>query len=389
MRRLIAFLLAVVTMLSLCACGTPDNAETTPSTTVSTEPTLPPREDLQKLLSGRLVPELKTREEMLDILQKEVYGYMPPEPTELEFETLYDVVSTYAAGHARIREVTATCKVNGKPFSFKFRGVIPNSKDKVPFIIHIGMALGEHRYQPNEEIVDNGFAVFNFNYTSIASDDKDFTNGLAACLYENGERGNTDAGKLAMWAWAASRVMDYCQQELDHKLDYSRSAVAGHSRCGKAALLAGATDTRFQYVYSNNSGSTGAAISRLKSGEDVKRITSLFPYWFCPNYKQYAMKEMEMPFDQHYLLACIAPRKVLVGSAELDANADPVSEQLGCLAASPAFEKGFVCDGVARVGDEFFEGDIGYHLRKGAHYFSRADWQKLMKFINLHSAPAK
>ncbi len=389
MKRITLLLLALVMLFSLCACGTPDNANTTPSTTVSTEPTEAPREDLQKILNGRLVPELKSREEMLDILQKEVYGYMPPEPTELTFETQYDVVSTYAAGKAKIREVTATCKVNGKPFSFKFRGVIPNSADKVPFIIHIGMALGEHRYQPNEEIVDNGFAVFNFSYTSIATDDKDFTTGLAACLYENGERGDTDAGKVAMWAWAASRVMDYCQQELDHKLDYSRSGVAGHSRCAKAALLAGAMDTRFQFVYSNNSGSTGAAISRLKSGEDVKRITSLFPYWFCKNYKQYAQKEMEMPFDQHYLLASIAPRHVLVGSAVQDDNADPVSEQLGCLAASSAFQNGFVCDGVARAGDEFFEGDIGYHLRAGKHYFSREDWQKLIKFINIHSTPAK
>lgn len=389
MRRFIVLLLTFVMLLSLCACGAPDSAETTPSTTGSAEPSLPPRAELQPMLEKRNVPALKTREEMLDILQKEVYGYMPPAPTELKFETEYDVVSTYCAGKARIREVTATCLVNGNPFSFKFRGVIPNSTEKVPFIIHIGMALGEHRYQPNEEITDNGFAVFNFNYTSIASDDKDFTKGLAACLYPDGNRGETDAGKIAMWAWAASRVMDYCQQELDKKLDFTRSAVAGHSRCGKAALLAGATDTRFQYVYSNDSGSTGAALARLKLGEDVKRITGLFPYWFCTNYKQYALKETEMPFDQHYLLACIAPRHVLVGSAIEDENADPISEQLACLAASPAFEKGFVCDGAARAGDEFFEGDIGYHMRSGKHYFSREDWQKLMKFMNLHSTPAE
>ena len=392
MKRIAYFLLAIVMLLSLCACAAPDSADSTTGTTGTTgttEATEAPREDLQKLLTGRQVPQLKTRDEMLDILQKEVYGYMPPEPTELTFETDYDVVSTYAAGKAKIREVTVNCKVNGKPFSFKFRGVIPNGTGKFPFVIHIGMALGEHRYQPNEEIVDNGYAVFNFNYTSIATDDKDFTTGLAACLYENGQRGDTDAGKIAMWAWAASRVMDYCVQELDHKLDLNRGGVAGHSRCGKAALLAGAMDTRFQYVYSNDSGSTGAAISRLKTGEDVKRITSLFPYWFCKNYKQYAQKETEMPFDQHYLLASIAPRHVLVGSASSDSNADPVSEQLGCLAASPAFQNGFVCDGVARVGDEFFEGDIGYHLRKGAHYFSREDWQKLIKFVNYKSSQTK
>ncbi len=96
-----------------------------------------------------------------------------------------------------------------------------------------------------------------------------------------------------------------------------------------------------------------------------------------------------MPFDQHYLLACIAPRKVLVGSAAKDSTADPISEQLACLAASPAFENGFVCDGVAKPGDEFFEGDIGYHMREGTHYFHREDWLKLIKFVEYHTNKAK
>lgn len=65
-----------------------------------------------------------------------------------------------------------------------------------------------------------------------------------------------------------------------------------------------------------------------------------------------------MPFDQHYLIASIAPRYVCVGSASEDAWADPKSELLGCLAASSAYEKydkkGFVCDkNLAEVGDCF------------------------------------
>ena len=50
-----------------------------------------------------------------------------------------------------------------------------------------------------------------------------------------------------------------------------------------------------------------------------------------------------------------------------------------------AFEKGFICEKFpAGNGDEFFEGNIGYHLRKGCHYFSREDWLKLIKFVNMH-----
>ena len=96
MKRILCFLLTLVLVFGLCACSAPASADetTVPTTTGSTEPDPVVREDLQKLLSGRLVPELKTRDEMLDILQKEVYGYMPAEPTELTFTTEYDVVST-------------------------------------------------------------------------------------------------------------------------------------------------------------------------------------------------------------------------------------------------------------------------------------------------------
>ena len=91
-----------------------------------------------------------------------------------------------------------------------------------------------------------------------------------------------------------------------------------------------------------------------------------------------------MPFDQHYLLASIAPRPVLVGSASEDAWADPISEQLSCLAAAPAFGGDFQCDRPAQVGDAFLEGKVGYHLRKGLHYFSRTDWLRLMEFAAKH-----
>ena len=69
--------------------------------------------------------------------------------------------------------------------------------------------------------------------------------------------------------------------------------------------------------------------------------------------------------------------------AKEDAWAHPQSEQLACVAASPAFKNGFECENrFAEAGDEFFNGDLGYHMRKGTHYFSREDWQKLIRFVN-------
>ena len=193
-----------------------------------------------------------------------------------------------------------------------------------------------------------------------------------------------DPGKIAMWAWASHRVLDYAATLRD-VLDMSTAVVCGHSRLGKTALFAAATDTRFTHAYSNDSGCSGAAISRGKEGETAKAIYHVFPHWFCEGYEKYGDNEDAMPFDQHYLIASIAPRPVLVGSATEDAWADPVSEMLSCVAASPAFAHGLVYeDRLATPEDAYLEGDVGYHLRRGRHYFSREDWARLIRFVNLH-----
>ncbi|MBR5156617.1 MAG: hypothetical protein IKW59_02505 [Clostridia bacterium] len=342
---------------------------------------------LNQLLASKKLPPLGTKEEMLDILFKEEYGYMPPKPEKVTW-TETTVIRNFCAGKATLTKVDITSEFNGKSFTFPFYVTMPTKDGVYPFFIHINFRADvPDRYMPTEELVDNGFAVLSFGYKDVTSDNGDFTDGLAGVLYENGQRNSTDAGKLAMWAWAAHRVMDYaCTID---KLDKKCSVVCGHSRQGKTALLTAATDERFCFVHSNNSGCSGSAITRGKDGETVKDICKLASFWFCENYQQYIDNEENMPFDQHYLVASIAPRFVHIGSAETDIWADPVSEMLTCVAASPAFEKhnkkGFVCENrLPQVGDVYHEGSIGYHLRKGTHYFSREDWLLLIDFINRH-----
>ena len=341
---------------------------------------------MKNLIESRKLPPLRSREEMLDLMIENVYGHLPPKPTSISFDVKKNVVENFCAGKATCNLVTAKCTIGEKIFSFPFYACVLNGKTKQPFLIHVNFCGGEtNKYQPTEELIDNGFAVFSFDYQDVTSDNGDFTNGLAGFIYPDGIRHNpSDPGKIALWAWAAQRVMDYAET-LGDVLDFDHSVICGHSRLGKTALYAGATDERFKFTYSNESGCTGAAISREKVGEWVGRICNRYYFWFCEKYQSFADKESEMPFDQHYIVASIAPRKVLVGSAKEDSWADPVSEQLCCFAASSAFEKGFDCpDREAEAGEEFLSGDIGYHLREGLHYFSRLDWQKLIKFVNLH-----
>ncbi len=339
---------------------------------------------LNELISQRKLPPLLPRAEMLEILRNEIYGTMPEKPGKIEFIKRENVIKNFCAGKAQCDEITIKCTLERGEFSFPIYATIPSEGKNLPFFIHLNFRPDNpDRYMPTEEIIDNGFGLISLCYTDITSDDGDFENGLCSLLFDKGKRAPDSAGKLAVWAWAGQRALDYAET-LGEKLDINRSCVCGHSRLGKTALLAAATDERFAFAYSNDSGCSGAALSRDTTGETPADIIEKFPFWFCENYYKYASDVSKMPFDQHFLVASVAPRKVLIGSASDNWWADPASEFLTCVAASPAFKNGFVCeDRLSQVNDMFFDGDIGYQMRKGLHYFGREDWQRLMTFVRM------
>ncbi len=344
---------------------------------------------LKELCAARALPPLSSREEMLSILLEREYGQMPPSPSALRFDSVKNTVPHFCGGRATVERVTAVCTVGEREFCFPFTAVLPTDGKAHPFFVLINFRPDvPDRYYPTEELVDAGYAVLSFCYLDVTSDDGDMQNGLSGLLFPSGIRPPNGAGKLAMWAWAAHRLMDYAETRRD-VLDTTRATVCGHSRLGKTALLAAATDKRFYCGYSNDSGCSGAAVTRDKRGERVADIVLRFPFWFCENYSQYRDAEHQMPFDQHFLIAAIAPRLVCVGSATEDIWADPESEQLACLAASSAYEAQGVCgflspDRFAEAGEGFLDGRIGYHLREGEHYLSRRDWLQLLRFLQKH-----
>lgn len=352
-------------------------------------------DNVKKLIDDRSIPSVlggvrnaedfeKKKVKIKKLLEERQFGQMPRRPDHMSVEvtSTYDV---FAAGKAESKQLKFNFEMDGKSFSFPAMSVIPKNRTNCPAFVFIDFFGGEaNRYMPTEEIVERGFALFTFKYKDVSSDDGDFKSGIAKSLVKS-RRNNNAPGKIALWAWAAMRVMDYVET-LGDVVDLENVAVIGHSRLGKTALLTGAYDERFKYVISNDSGCCGAALERGKVGERYERISNVFPFWFCPAFNRDAQANVEMPFDQNFLVSLSVPRHVIIGSAEEDVWADPTSEFLCLASLNDVYalygKQGLVHNGEVPVPRSVLtDGDATYYVREGTHYLSRHDWHTYMDII--------
>jgi hypothetical protein len=317
----------------------------------------------------------RRRQELIKTAAELQYGKLPPEPEFLEVEPLYKgqpgKLDTY-----RIRTGTREHQV-------WFTMIVYTTKapGKRPVVISGDGCYGfMNDLKVARLFTDNGVILVKFNRTELAPDmpDPNRECGINALWPE------LNFSAISAWAWAASRVLDW--METEPLIDATHVGIVGHSRGGKTAIWTAVTDKRFAMACSNNSGCSGAKLNHidLPRSEHIGQILKHFSYWFCPNYRSYIGKEMSMPFDQHELLALIAPRLLYVTSATRDSWAGPHGEWWAARLASPAWElygkKGLAADTFPQPNRPSQEGSVAYHLRAGGHDLTPYDWMRFVDF---------
>jgi hypothetical protein len=235
---------------------------------------------------------------------------------------------------------------------------------------------------PIKEILSHGFALATAYYGDIEPDTSDgWKTGIRTTLKDVLKIQPGEWCAMGAWAWGLSRIYDYLQKDKD--IDAAKVAVIGHSRLGKAALWAGASDQRFALVVSNESGEGGASLSHRWYGETVQIITTHFPHWFAPRFKTYSENINALPVDGHMLLSLIAPRPLYVASAVEDTWSDSKGEFLSAKEAGSVYalfgKKGIDVDSMPPLHQPVGH-TIRYHIRAGKHAITLYDWQQYLQF---------
>lgn len=337
------------------------------------------------------------REEIMVILSNFIYGVRPMErPADISF-SVDSVEENYEGFNIVKKDIT----ISFLGFSMKFYLFIPGDcyeKKPVPVFLHVLNETSNNKFLPVEnpdntflpivEMAKRGYGCAAMPTINVSPDwahRHEFKKGVFRAVQPDPSvRDDRSWATISGWAYGASRIMDYLETDID--VEHTKVGIAGHSRAGKAALWAAATDERFALSISNDSGCSGAAYTR-GTGEGREHIKDInVTNWFCGNYHKFDDREEMLPCDQHMLLAAIAPRPLYVKSNEEDAWAGPDEELLSCKLASPVYElyglKGLVAEENIEINKPYHDGTIAYHRAPGDHDLNSSDWSMFMDFAD-------
>ncbi|MDE3198564.1 MAG: acetylxylan esterase [Acidobacteriota bacterium] len=271
------------------------------------------------------------RPEIVEDFDREIYGRMPRVTPKVNWE----VVSTKSEENGGAPVITKTLLGhvdNSLDPAIKVDiqmslSTPANAKVPVPVMVEFGFVPGfgpaRAMRMPapagptwQQQVLAKGWGYAELAPNSIQADNgSGLTAGVIGLLNKGQPRKPDDWGALRAWAWGVSRAIDYF--ETDKSVDAKHVGLEGHSRYGKATLVAMAYEPRLAIAFVSSSGEGGAKIHRRNYGEIVENVAAASEYhWMAGNFLKYAgpLTWNDLPVDSHELVALCAPRPVFISA---------------------------------------------------------------------------
>lgn len=308
----------------------------------------------------------KRRGEILEDFDREIYGRMPArtpsvrwEIVETKTDTVGGILATtkMLVGHvdnASWPQISVNIQLS-LTTPLASRGPVPVIMEFgffAPAVVRPAVAVRDTVSKPaspsvsagptwQQQVLEKGWGYAILVPVSIQADNgAGLKSGIIGLVNKGQPRKPDDWGSLRVWAWGASRALDYF--ETDKSVNARAVGIEGHSRYGKAAVVTMAYDQRFAIAFVSSSGEGGVKLHRRNAGELVENVASTSEYhWMAGNFMKYAgpLQWSDLPVDSHELLALCAPRPVFVSAGDKgDAWVDAKGMFMACVHAGPVYK---------------------------------------------------
>lgn len=356
----------------------------------------PPLPDPLVLKNGKRVTSAKQwwnqrRAEIVEDFDREMYGRMPKVTPKVKWEVRsttnevkYDVpvITKQLIGHvdnSSYPQVTVDIRLT--------LTTPANAKAGVPVIMELSFGPRPANATPppnapppgtpwQQLVLAKGWGYATLVPTSIQADNgAGLTAGIIGLVNKGQPRKPDDWGALRAWAWGVSRALDYF--ETDKAVNAKLVGLEGHSRYGKATLVAMAYEPRLAIAYVSSSGAGGAKIHRRNNyGEMVENVAAPSEYhWMAGNYLKYAgpLTPNDLPVDAHELVALCAPRPVFIGAGAVNGDGwvDAKGMFLAAVGAGPVYKllgkRDLGTTEFPAIETTLIEGDVAFRQHSGGH----------------------
>jgi len=341
----------------------------------------------------------KRRPEIVEDFDREIYGRVPKDTPEVKWEVTSVAQETSGSAAVITKKLVGHVDNSSYPsISVDIQATLTTPADSsgpVPVMVEFGFdpavmrrfreqmeARGEKLPPPppgptwQEQVVAKGWGYAVIIPTSFQADNgAGLTQGIIGLCNKGQPRKVDDWGALRAWAWGASRLLDYLEN--DKAVDAKKVGIEGLSRYGKAALVTMAYDQRFAIGLIGSSGAGGAKLLRRNFGETVENIASTGEYhWMTGNFLKYAgpLTPNDMPVDAHELIALAAPRPVFIscGSPKVEGGwVDDKGQFMAEVAAGPVYtllgKKGLETTEMPAIGTPLIKGELAFRQHDGGH----------------------